>query len=593
MAKNISENINIPSHPQGSIFKFDRLGLGDKEVIKDFNTYKNWGRFHMLAEQPEGGQVDPIGTKALFNNFYGVYDNTMMQLNNNAPLLDTPETRNYQREHAKCTIKELIRASAENEMGRAVYSYSDFMYCKHLGEIPNNHLITLRRFPTPCGDHINFTLPNSSIEKEFNDHAPDLARMVTWMGVDGNEINNILKYNYKMKWKTLTAEIQEAQGQGDMAQGPLGALFSAADSNYSKQVQQGISGGQVGTYANQLFAKVPGGSMLTSGISGMPYQNAPWLGNYDKNRVYGPLDVIMSTNIRDQGLEFEQNITLVFNYELRSYDGINGKAAMLDLLSNILACTYVTGKFWGGGYKTIGAHQSNLFANLPIFKDSAGGKINSISDLQDSLMDSMTNISDKIASNGGLKETAKKLLNNMGQMLMGGMLNKLGRPAKQALSSLLSPAPTGPWHLTIGNPKAPILSMGNMILKSSEIEHYGPLGIDDFPTGIKVTITLEHGKARDISGIEQMYLMGDNRIYTPMGDKIETVYENAIDYKPIRKKGSIETQPTAMDETTTMDSKQINKYIKFFGTSNINTITIASKEAAFGSVNPSKKSSKK
>ena len=71
---------------------------------------------------------------------------------------------------------------------------------------------------------------------------------------------------------------------------------------------------------------------------------------------------------RDTGLIFEQKFTLIFDYELRSYYGVNGKAAMADLLGNILATTYTHGTFWGGERRLNGASQDNIFANLPIFK---------------------------------------------------------------------------------------------------------------------------------------------------------------------------------------------------------------------------------
>ena len=89
-------------------------------------------------------------------------------------------------------------------------------------------------------------------------------------------------------------------------------------------------------------------------------------------------------------------------------------------------------------------------------------------------------------------------MNDVGGMLLSGRLNELGRPVKAATNSLLSPAPVGLWHVTIGNPKAPIMSIGNMVITDCAIEHYGPLGIDDFPTGLKVSVTLSRGKPRDL-----------------------------------------------------------------------------------------------
>ena len=73
--------------------------------------------------------------------------------------------------------------------------------------------------------------------------------------------------------------------------------------------------------------------------------------------------------------------------------------------------------------------------------------------------------------------------------------------------------------------------MGNLIMDSCDIQHYGPLGIDDFPTGIKVSVKLKPGKSRDIAEIEEMYTWGDNRIYTPMSEGIEEMYKKSKIYK--------------------------------------------------------------
>ena len=93
--------------------------------------------------------------------------------------------------------------------------------------------------------------------------------------------------------------------------------------------------------------------------------------------------------------------------------------------------------------------------------------------------------------------------------MANGLINKIGRPQLLAFNSLISPTPTGQWHLTVGNPKNPILTIGNLILVDSKIEHYGPLGLDDFPTGLRVTVQLKHAKPRDSVAIEQMYMQGN------------------------------------------------------------------------------------
>ena len=275
-----------------------------------------------------------------------------------------------------------------------------------------------------------------------------------------------------------------------------------------------------------MGAMIGGGDSFTP-----PYDSSTWERMYDSNKIYGPLDVIDKIKQRDRGLVFEHKITLTFDYELRSYYGVNGKAAMADLLGNILATTYTHGTFWGGERRLLGASQDNIFANLPIFKLAEEGGLNNPSAVYNAFIKSVSEGA-KAFSSGVKGDTTKdKIINfakDVGGMLLGGVLNKLGRPQKFAFSSLLSPAPTGCWHLTVGNPMSPILEIGNLCCTGTEIEHYGPLGLDDFPTGIRVKVNLEHGKPRDVVGIEQMYGRGDTRIYQPLGAHVLDMYDNAV-----------------------------------------------------------------
>jgi hypothetical protein len=207
-------------------------------------------------------------------------------------------------------------------------------------------------------------------------------------------------------------------------------------------------------------------------------------------------------------------------------------------------------------------------------------------------------------TNGFEGETTQNKIENfakdLGGMVLGGMLNKLGRPNKYALASLISGAPVGCWHLTIGNPRSPIIEVGNLVCTGSEIEHYGPLGLDDFPTGIRVKINLEHGKPRDIMGIEQMYGRGDCRIYSPLGNEVMSMYKLSEPVKISRPSGTGMLQ-TSLDEMLLPHTQQTKKkqdieikdaeefeikYLKrYFGTLDESMIASAGGESLYGSEN--------
>lgn len=585
----------------------------DENVNRELNTYRSFNPIALMVEPifhgKNGEDVDfmPFSSKtpgkqfegrhSLFNAVNAVGNNLNYQVALNVPLLDTPTVREEIRKYSDCSVKALVDASARGEMGRAIYTYADFMFCKHLGRISNNYLITLRRFPQPPGDHINFTLPG-----EYNEHLPDIGRLVTWMGTPGNDMGNILKYSVKLPYKEMKADIQNADANADNSGGFLGGLMNLGSDSYLQGMLNGSAGTRaIGSLQTAMSPFGFGGFMKN--LSGPP--DTAWAYHKDDYKIWGPVDTITKTNYRqgaaDGGIEFDQTIQLVFDYELRSFNGINPRAAFLDLLGNILAVTYTNASYWGGAVRGTGAAQSNVFTNLPIFhmKEPL-----SFAGIQDSIFNSIGQIGAQFNNKNPINNI-KDAMNAMGNLLKGtltgitaGLLNSLGRPQKNALNSMLNFAPTGMWHLMIGNPKHPIMSMGNMFLDGCTIEHYGPLGFDDFPTGIKVSITLKHGMPRDNLKIEQMYMNGDYRIYQPLGDRVYEAWENAEEINSsnsgntndISKVTDESDSPNLNPETTeTAGNKQSNtskRLMKYFGTDNKTSITIAGEEGYLGSNKP-------
>lgn len=568
-----------------SVLGYDRLDLDD-DVIYDMNTYRHWGGFVLRDEptiqvwtrqkddgnleyyipevkdgktvkEPEkvvdpkdvfytcskGGKDGPprYGVRSLFNYMYAVHDTPQYSLHTNTPVLDTQKIRATMKEYGDCSIKSLVDATRSGKMGMASYDYSDFMYCKYLGQASNNYLITLRRFPYPAGDHINYTMHgtdpaesgNSSGANGSNQHLYDVGRLVTWMGTPGNKLEDILKYNVLMPYKELNSTIETTSTNGSETGGLMGTILNMTSASYAHKVLKGQTGSGTISHLQTALSAIPGPTRwLSRGVAGPPHE-PPF--NLDRNKNYGPVDAITKTHMRrpvsEGGIEFNQEISLVFDYELRSYDGINTRQAFLDLLANVLAVTYTNAKFWKGMYMGTGVSANSLFSNLPIYKLNIMEA--SWTQIQDAALGSLSMIGS--ALNGGKPITGKEdwinALINLGKNLLGvlagGALNKLGRPERQAVNSLLSDAPVGLWHLTIGNPKHPIMSMGNMILDDVTITHYGNLGLDDFPTGLKVEIKLKHAMPRDAAGVEQMYMMGDYRIYQPMDTDIEKLYSTS------------------------------------------------------------------
>jgi hypothetical protein len=353
--------------------------------------------------------------------------------------------------------------------GAVQYDPDDFLYCKNLG-YPLNRLITLRRFPLPCTDNIW----DKEIQKE-----PDIARLVTYFDQNTNKLDELLAFTYKLKWKELTSEFEQASMQGE---------------------QTGLSGFML------KAMKVLDPNLYNNDLRG---ENANMLDpKHDQNRVYGPVDSITNTHIRDVGFEFNKDFEVQFDYELRSWSGRTPEYAMKDIISNVLATTYNNGKFWPGARYWVGQRPSRFTEHFQYMNTDDMDKILSgaYNDLK-SVLHTFGNKSSAI-------DTLKNALKGGIALGMGKILDKVGRPGILAMNSLLSGEPTGFWHLSIGNPLNPILSIGNLICEDVSFSFpTDSLSYGEFPTKLTVKIKLKPAQIKDRAGIEMMFNMGKERIY--------------------------------------------------------------------------------
>ena len=513
----------------------------DENAYNVINTYR--GSYKNTANQIDGTAdkngnayvYETIVSPSLFNPFYGI---NSAGISPGVPLLDniankthisaTAPGKDKDRQINKdinltplddCSINNLVRLSNEKDsiLGQARYKYSDFMYCRDVGKISNNHLITLRRFAAPVRDNI-YQYTGTDTETS-NEVAGDIGRLITWFGTPENKLEDILKYSFHASWKEMEAEIDQKDSQeNDPARGLTGGLVNLMNNKHAESFEKGINA--------SAFKQLLGDD--ASEYDTGPYADNPAVNGriYDKHKIYEPKDTVRTKYEYEGNLKFNQEFTLTFNYKLRGYDNINGKTALLDLLGNILAVTYKKGKFWPGEQHIIGAPQNKqgwvkaqAMQNTVI---SASGtflgslcKGGSLADAASSAM----NIIQGADLGKNLKQAAKDILGNLKagglQSIFSGLMkNALGRPAVYAFDSLLSEGETGTWHVTIGNPLNPIASIGNLIIDGDvEITHGGPLGLDDFPTEITVKVPLKHAMPRDAVEIQRMFTKGRRSIY--------------------------------------------------------------------------------
>lgn len=430
----------------------------------------------------------------------------------NLPRWYEVDEANSQRAHRykSPTVSELVAWSQEGNNGRTPYRFQDFAYCKYWQKIPNNYLITLRRYPYPTVDNLEAAGEGRADADTYTDGMlQPAAQAITWLGeAPGNKISSLLGgIESGLNWKNIEA------GINSVSPGSPGSAGAGPAPGLAKWL--GLLSGENKTLDNKV----------STAAAPDPYTEGPW-----NNKIIGGLNVINSVKARERGLKFEHKIALVFEYEARSIGGINTKAAMLDIMSNLLVLTSTTATFWGGQNR----YRPGSGGDTAPFLGGKAGRaawmkgdpvafLDAVTSQFTAAADAIGNFFANALSNP--MDAIKSLLAGGASSFMKNNAQNNGSPGSPAtgMKAILTGEPVGEWHVTVGNPFNPMMMIGNLICTGVKFDFNEELGPDDFPTELKATITLEHGMPRDRDGIESMFNGGGGRLYS-----LPTGYEKSF-----------------------------------------------------------------
>jgi len=430
---------------------------------------------------------------SLFNhwslmNYVGGPLDTISNADYNKPLNAGQDLTDYRNPSATRIIDW---AKEKNNPGYQ-WSFADFAMAKYYGKVSNNYMVTLRRFPMPVEDNIINPMVIGPGGETVNNGMPDIARAVTWMDETiGNKLEDILKFDVSTVWEEVKSEIQEI-ASGEKKGGKLGEMIGG---NFFASAALGAANGMD---ASQIQA-------ANSGYDATK-------GTYP-NHVFGPINIIDKVMVRKAGLDFTGDMSLTFHYSLRQLDGVSPKIAFLDLLANMLVLTYNNGNFWGGSTRYTGGAQgmNQPFGDFSKLKSGDfGGFLGSI---VGDVFGKVGNIVADIKENGIM---GNKFTQNI---IGGGLMDLFGTPqGGEAIKAFLTGDPTGQYHVTIGNPMAPIATIGNLYCDKADFKFGGEMSYEGFPTELTVVVSLKPARPRDKADIERMFNGGRERMYlTPEG----------------------------------------------------------------------------
>lgn len=455
----------------------------DKEAVESMG---------LSSEVLQAQITDNIATKRLYERSAQEY------AIKNASAIANPTAGNI--------IKWASTQSMQSVTGFQPYSMTDFMFCKHYGKIPNNRLITLRRYPFPISD---------ALREPGRKNPIPIAQAVTWFGEGtGNILSSIGVMNWGLRWKSLPpVDVQQITGNEvtvtdilkifkdlpgyDKLAGSLEATYVGLTGNNAQLQQLTKIEEKMQEYAKALYT------------SEGPY----W------NRVFGPVNVINQSTRRDRGMQdgWDTPFTIDFHYSFRSFNGLSPRVVAADLIANFLNLTYNDAQFLGQltryfprvGVKFSENVTETLGRVLTEWGTNFNGNLEAMWNQVKPLIESaqataQQTIEDLMGADLATLDagTANLLQAGVGSLLADAI------PRFIAIRSALSDRPIGEWHLVVGNPMNPIMVMGDLAVQNVVLKFDEEMGPDDFPTGCTFKVKLRQGKPRDKAAIERIFNLG-------------------------------------------------------------------------------------
>jgi hypothetical protein len=445
-----------------------------------------------------------------------------------------------------------------------IYNVKDFIFCKYYGIMPNNRMLTLRRFANPTLDSLrvlandkvgDFKISSSDgsknkvtyeqtsikdlgklqdVKANLNTSLP-VAQLVSYFGGDsGNNLNSILGIDTGLNYAMQTQDPVKSENTGDpgLMNTPYGDLIKAAITSGENSISDTDIESLdklIGTFLapekqiNQLQRALLDEAVTAEGPL--------------SKKIFVNVNTVNQINTRSQGFNGGTNsFTINFDYTLNSAGQINSKLLFLDLMTNVFSVATDYGQFLT---PEIRIQQTSLGIGFPggpaKYAMAITDPINYLRDIVSKML-SASEVERQLKAEQGVTSELKQIADDMKTFIYKpdeGLKpdSKLYKSIAVMISDaflkkvyyspiMLSGYPTGEWHLTVGNPLNPIAMMGNLVCKNVKINFNDELGPDDFPTEMKVQITLEPGRQRHRGDWESMFNRGNGRLY--LGQLVST-----------------------------------------------------------------------
>lgn len=382
----------------------------------------------------------------------------------------------------------------------------DFAYLRNLGVYSNNRLIVVRRFPAPVGNDLTVI------------KASPISTMISW--IPDNE-KNFMSVSFGEEWTTAKASLKD--------------LLNDVGNDLSSPENR-TGGGGKGL-----------GNMLAGGLNALPLPgfmegvqlrilNKLGYTDNDANSIpSGNPNIIKTAKVRKtldkdaegSGLKCKISIDFETEYEQKFIDGVDPTLVYLDVLSTVLRFGTSESKFIiNTKLQTQGAAIINKIKAgqwieaIELFVKAA---IEAMKEIAADLISTVVEGAKKVAteaSKGDLEATVNAIFDTFLKSAASTIISKY-KVRLGGIMSALSGEPSAPWHVTIGNPKKPVFSSGDMLVEEVSVDLGNILSFNDLPSNIKIKFTLTNARPLGAQEIFERFNTGAGRTYAAKPNNFE------------------------------------------------------------------------
>lgn len=380
--------------------------------------------------------------------------------------------------------------------------YQDFVYCRKLGYYPNNRLIILRRFKGGVPDNLFDYYRKDTIRVEYTQ---PLSTMITWLSPE----DDIIDMEFNEVWEEYGLSVIET-----IKNSVNNFINNQTSSNSTKTSSNGFEDLLTAFSLDEVASAFGTNKDSLKKEDGVPFTRSS-VGNPNL------IKQAAKRKTGGDGLKSDIQFKLKFEYELRFINQIDPSIALLDLMSNAMR---------------MGTSEAEFKYNIPFLKNSdlVKGFINGdITKATEMFEKNITVFTKEISDNvnkimNGLKTAVKNVADKGISGIATSALEYIVSRYREDLKSSLSVdtgLPSGIWHVTIGNPKAPIISCGDLIIKNSKLKLGKEMGYNDFPNSFEITYDLGSARTRGRNELIRIFNSGRGRLYTYPSKELNPDYD--------------------------------------------------------------------